>query len=536
MGSAGTFVNVLLLVVALAGLAALLFFTIRLTAARRQAADRLLEDARAAVDRLLQEAHDNAEHVRRQAERDAESIRREATLEAREKAHELAAEAERQARARRQEIAGLEASLADKTRALADRLTIADQLEQDLRRREKSLAELEAAAAAHAQYAGQLIADRQRELQRVAGLSADEARDLLLKQLETDARREAAHLVKRLETEARESAGLRAQEIIADAIQRSAAEHAIETTVSVVDLPSDDLKGRIIGREGRNIRALETATGVELIVDDTPGAIILSSFDPFRREVARQSIERLIADGRIHPARIEEVVEKVRTEMDAHVMGEGEAAAFELGLFDLHPEVTRLMGRLKFRTSYGQNVLSHSREVAFLAGIMAKELGLNGHVAARAAFLHDIGKAIDRDLQGTHLELGLEFLRRHGESEPVLQAVAAHHMDIDWPSVRSDDRPGGRRHLGRPARGPARHPRVVRQAAREARGHRRILQGRLEGLRPPGRPRNPDRRGERAGVRRGDRLDVEGHRPPDRERARVSRPDQGDGHPGDARR
>jgi ribonucrease Y len=457
MGSAGTFVNVLLLVVALAGLAALLFFTIRLTAARRQAADRLLEDARAAVDRLLQEAHDNAEHVRRQAERDAESIRREATLEAREKAHELAAEAERQARARRQEIAGLEASLADKTRALADRLTIADQLEQDLRRREKSLAELEAAAAAHAQYAGQLIADRQRELQRVAGLSADEARDLLLKQLETDARREAAHLVKRLETEARESAGLRAQEIIADAIQRSAAEHAIETTVSVVDLPSDDLKGRIIGREGRNIRALETATGVELIVDDTPGAIILSSFDPFRREVARQSIERLIADGRIHPARIEEVVEKVRTEMDAHVMGEGEAAAFELGLFDLHPEVTRLMGRLKFRTSYGQNVLSHSREVAFLAGIMAKELGLNGHVAARAAFLHDIGKAIDRDLQGTHLELGLEFLRRHGESEPVLQAVAAHHMDIDWPSVEamivqaadaiSAARPGARRDI-----------------------------------------------------------------------------------------
>ncbi len=227
--------------------------------------------------------------------------------------------------------------------------------------------------------------------------------------------------------------------------------------MSVVDLPSDDLKGRIIGREGRNIRALETATGVELIVDDTPGAIILSSFDPFRREVARQAIERLIADGRIHPARIEEVVEKVKVEMEDSVRKEGEAAAFELGLFDLHPEILRLMGRLKFRTSYGQNVLNHSKEVAFLAGIMAKELGLNGHVAARAAFVHDIGKAIDRDLQGTHLELGLDFLRKHGESEPVLQAVAAHHMDIDWPSLEamivqaadaiSAARPGARRDI-----------------------------------------------------------------------------------------
>ncbi|HEX9367884.1 MAG TPA: ribonuclease Y, partial [Vicinamibacterales bacterium] len=263
--------------------------------------------------------------------------------------------------------------------------------------------------------------------------------------------------VKRLEAEARETAAARAQHIITDAIQRSAAETAIETTVSVVDLPSDDMKGRIIGREGRNIRALEQATGVELIVDDTPGAIILSSFDPFRREVARQAIARLIADGRIHPARIEEVVEKVKAEMEETVRKEGEAAAFELGLYDVHPEVLRLMGRLKFRTSYGQNVLNHSLEVAFLAGIMAKEIGLNGQVATRAAFLHDIGKAIDRDLQGTHLELGLDFLRKHGESEPVLQAVAAHHMDIDWPSLEamivqaadaiSAARPGARRDI-----------------------------------------------------------------------------------------
>jgi ribonucrease Y len=409
------------------------------------------------AEETISRAQNEAERIRRDAERDADSIRKEATLEAREKAHELASSAEQQARDRRQEIVGLEQSLADKTRALADRLAATDRLERDLRGRERTLAELELVARNAGVRAEQLLADRQRELQRIAGLSADEARDLLLKQLEADARRDAANLVKRLETEARETATLRAQQIITDAIQRSAAEHAIETTVAVVDLPSDDLKGRIIGREGRNIRALETATGVELIVDDTPGAIILSSFDPYRREVARLAIERLIADGRIHPARIEEVVDKVKTEMEETVRREGEAAAFELGLYDLHPELLRLMGRLKFRTSYGQNVLNHSTEVAFLAGIMAKELGLNGNVAVRAAFLHDIGKAIDRDLQGTHLELGLELLRKHGEIEPVLQAVAAHHMDIDWPSLEamivqaadaiSAARPGARRDI-----------------------------------------------------------------------------------------
>ena len=416
-----------------------------------------LANRRRLARETIERAQAEAERVTRQAERDAENLRKEAQLEAREKAHEIAAEAEQHARKQRQEIVSLEQALADKTRALADRIAATDRLEQDLRAREKVMAQQEQSAAAAVARGEQLVAERQRELQRVAGLTADEARELLLRQIETDARRDAANLVKRLEAEAREAASQRAQQIITDAIQRSAAEHAIETTVSVVDLPSDDLKGRIIGREGRNIRALETATGVELIVDDTPGAIILSSFDPFRREVARQAIERLIADGRIHPARIEEVVEKVKADMEETVRREGEAAAFELGLYDVHPEALRLMGRLKFRTSYGQNVLNHSKEVAFLAGIMAKEVGLNANVAVRAAFLHDIGKAIDRDLQGTHLELGLEFLRKHGENEQVLQAVAAHHMDIDWPSLEamivqaadaiSAARPGARRDI-----------------------------------------------------------------------------------------
>jgi ribonuclease Y len=402
-------------------------------------------------------AEEQALRVLRDAERDAETRKKEALLEAKEKAHELAADAEREARSRRQEIVALEQSLADKTRALAERLTTTDTLEKELRARARAIEDRERAADAAIQRAEQLAAERQRELQRVAGLTHDEAKELLLRQIEADARRDAANLVKRLEAEARETASIRAQQIITDAIQRSAAEHAIETTVSVVDLPSDDLKGRIIGREGRNIRALELATGVELIVDDTPGAIILSSFDPFRREVARLAIERLVADGRIHPARIEEVVEKVKTEMEETVRKEGEAAAFELGLYDMHPDILRLMGKLKYRTSYGQNVLNHSKEVAFLAGIMAKEVGINAHVATRAAFVHDVGKAIDRDLQGTHLELGIDFLRKHGESEAVVMAMAAHHMDIDWPSLEamivqaadaiSAARPGARRDI-----------------------------------------------------------------------------------------
>ena len=275
--------------------------------------------------------------------------------------------------------------------------------------------------------------------------------------MEGEARHDAANLLKRLDAEARETAVDRAKHYITEAIQRCGAEHAIETTVSVVDLPSDDLKGRIIGREGRNIRALELATGVDLIVDDTPGAIILSGFDPYRREIAKQAIERLIADGRIHPARIEEVVQKVKDETDEAMRKEGAAVAFELGLHDLHPEILRLMGRLKYRTSYGQNVLSHSAEVARLAGIMAREVGLDAHVAVRAAFVHDIGKAIDREMEGTHLQIGIDFLRKHGESEAVVMAMAAHHMDIDWPSLEamivqaadaiSAARPGARRDI-----------------------------------------------------------------------------------------
>jgi len=402
-------------------------------------------------------AREEAARIIATAERDAESQRKEAELAARERAHAVFVDAERAARDVEREAQTTAQRAEEQARASVERAAALLHLEQDLARTRDDLTRQRAEVDATAQAIAARHAETIGELQRVAGLTADAARAELLRHIEHDARRDAAHLLKRLEAEAREQAAARARQIVTDAIQRSAAEHAIETTVSVVDLPSDDMKGRIIGREGRNIRALEQATGVELIIDDTPGAIILSSFDPFRREIARQAIERLLSDGRIHPARIEEVVEKVKSELDDTVRREGETAAFELGLHDVHPELLTLMGRLKFRTSYGQNVLNHSREVAWLAGIMAKELGLDQHVSVRAAFLHDIGKAIDREMSGTHLELGLDVLRKHGERQPVLDAVAAHHMDIDWPSLEamivqaadaiSAARPGARRDI-----------------------------------------------------------------------------------------
>jgi ribonuclease Y len=402
-------------------------------------------------------AEEQAHRTLKDAERDAESQKKEALLDAKEKAHDLLVEAERQASQMRQASTTLEQTLTRRELLLAERQTTADRTEKELQSRQQSLVDREQTAAAVAGKYDRLVAQQQHELERVASLTADEAKELLLKQIENEARHDAANLLKRLDAEARETATDRAKHYITEAIQRCAAEHAIETTVSVVDLPSDDLKGRIIGREGRNIRALELATGVDLIIDDTPGAIILSGFDPYRRAIAKQAIERLIADGRIHPARIEEVVQKVKDETDEAMRKEGAAVAFELGLHDLHPEILRLMGRLKYRTSYGQNVLYHSAEVARLAGIMAREVGLDAHVAIRAAFVHDIGKAIDREMEGTHLQIGIDFLRRHGESEAVVMAMAAHHMDIDWPSLEamivqaadaiSAARPGARRDI-----------------------------------------------------------------------------------------
>jgi ribonuclease Y len=288
-------------------------------------------------------------------------------------------------------------------------------------------------------------------------MTQEEAKAMLIKKIEEEAKLEAIATVRRIEEEAREKANQSAREIMSNAIQRSAAEHVVETTVSVVDLPSDDMKGRIIGREGRNIRALEMATGVDIIVDDTPEAVILSSFDPIRRELARLSIQKLVTDGRIHPARIEDIVESVKAELEQKIKQEGESTVLELKVRDIHPELIKLLGKLKYRTSYGQNVLQHTKEVAMLAAMMAREIGLDTNVALRAGLLHDIGKAVDRDTEGTHTELGVELAKKYGESEKVCQAIAAHHRDIDFPSIEavlvqaadtlSAARPGARREL-----------------------------------------------------------------------------------------
>ncbi|MBA7711040.1 Ribonuclease Y [subsurface metagenome] len=295
------------------------------------------------------------------------------------------------------------------------------------------------------------------EIERVASMTKEEAKRELQKKMEDEAKLEAVQALRRIEEETREKGQTIACEIISQAIQRTAAEHVVATTVSVVDLPSDDMKGRIIGREGRNIRSLELATGVDIIVDDTPEAVILSSFDPIRREMARLAIEKLVIDGRIHPARIEEIVESVKVELEEKIKQEGESVILEFRIQDLHPELIKHLGKLKYRTSYGQNVLQHSKEVAYLAAIMAKELGVNSNVALRAGLLHDIGKAVDREIEGTHTELSVELTKKYGESEAVIQAIASHHRDVDFPSVEavlvqaadtlSAARPGARREL-----------------------------------------------------------------------------------------
>lgn len=412
----------------------------------RRSAKGKVRTAEAEAARLLQES-----------EQQRESKLREAELAAKEKLLQARNEFEKVSRKRRSELETFERRLAQKEDNLgkrsqeqARREKESSDLDRALTRREKELSKLQ-------DELDRLIDQERHKLEQIAGLTAQQAKEELVRVLENEARNDAAHLVKRIEDEAREQATRHAQRIIANAIQRNASDFVAETTVSVVLLPNDEMKGRIIGREGRNIRALEMATGVDLIVDDTPEAVILSGFDPFRREIARVALDRLIADGRIHPARIEEVVEKVKAEFEVRVQQEGESALLELNIPDLHPELVKLLGRLRFRTSYGQNVLKHSKEVAYLAATMAAELRVDVHVAKRAGLLHDIGKAVDREMEGNHLELGMDLLRKHGETEAVVHAMACHHGDYDPETVEavlvtasdalSAARPGARREV-----------------------------------------------------------------------------------------
>jgi ribonuclease Y len=400
------------------------------------------------AEKTIGSAEQFAKNIVLDAENKSEAMKKELLMEAREEVHLLKDEVDREIKERRSEIQEAEKRIIQKEESIEKKTENLERKEENFQKKEQGLIDKE----------NELDAQLERqhaELERISGYTSEEAMQLLLSNLEKEIRVEASILIKDIETKAKEEGEKKAKEIISGAIQRCAADHVAESTVSVVPIPNDDMKGRIIGREGRNIRAIETLTGIDLIIDDTPEAVILSGFDPVKREIARLSLEKLIVDGRIHPARIEEMVEKAERDVANTIKEEGEQATFEVGVHNLHPELIKLLGRLKYRTSYGQNVLKHSVEVAHLAGLMAGELGLDAKVAKRAGLLHDIGKAMDHEVEGTHVDIGIDILRKYRESESIINGMAAHHGDYEPKSLEavlitaadalSAARPGARR-------------------------------------------------------------------------------------------
>lgn len=400
------------------------------------------------AEKAIGSAEQKAKNLILDAENKSETIRKEITLEAKEEAHRMRSEIEAEIRERRAEIQKSEKRMIQKEESLDKKMENLEKKEEDISEKEKLIVEKQ-------NELDGFIEKQVQELERISGYTVEKAKTVLLESVEKDIKVEASMLIKDIETKAREEADKKAKEIITGAIQRCAADHVTESTVSVVAIPNDDMKGRIIGREGRNIRTIETLTGVDLIIDDTPESVILSGFDPIRREIARVALEKLIVDGRIHPARIEEMVDKAEKEINAIIKEAGEQATFEVGIHNFHPELIKLLGRLKYRTSYGQNVLKHSIEVAHLAGLMASELGLDPKLAKRAGLLHDIGKALDHEREGTHVDIGIDVLRKYKESEAVINGMAAHHGDYEAKSLEaiivtaadalSAARPGARR-------------------------------------------------------------------------------------------
>ncbi|HMU62454.1 MAG TPA: ribonuclease Y [Gemmatimonadales bacterium] len=423
-------------------------------AARAEAAS-LARTSKADADQLLRSAQADADRVTADARRVAESARTDAILAGKMETLSLREELDKEVQSRREEWARQDRRAEERERTHDRRQEQLTALETAIQAREASLTAREQAVAARERDVDALKAEQARRLEQIAGLTAEEARREVLREAEEMARSEAAALVRDVKEQAKKGAEREAQRIVSIAIQRIAPEHTATTTVAAVTLPSDEMKGRIIGREGRNIRAFEMATGVDVIIDDTPDTVVISCFDPIRREVGRRALEALIADGRIQPGRIEDIVAKVRAELDTQLVEIGERAAFDTGINGLHPELIKLVGRMRYRTSYGQNILEHSKEVASLAGIMAAELGVDVKLAKRGAFLHDIGKVLTHDSEGTHVELGVEVARRYGESAAVIGCIHAHHDDVPHESTESvlvqaadgisGSRPGARR-------------------------------------------------------------------------------------------
>ena len=389
------------------------------------------------AEKKISSAEELARQIVEEGNKNAEVAKKEALLEAKDENHKFRQQIEEELRERRLEIQKLETRLLQKEENLNRKDQNLDKREQSLEKKESSLTEKQQQIEEMESKVGVLLSEQQAELERISGLTTDQAKQIILQRVEEELSHETALMVKEAENRAKEEADKKAKGILSLALQRCAADHVAETTVSVVNLPNDEMKGRIIGREGRNIRTLETLTGIDLIIDDTPEAVILSGFDPIRREIARMALEKLVQDGRIHPARIEEMVDKSRKEVDEHIREFGEQVTFEMGVHGLHPDLIKILGRLKYRTSYGQNVLKHSTEVAYLSGLLAAELGEDVTLARRAGLLHDIGKAIDHEVEGSHVEIGKELAIKYKENEVVINAIASHHGDEEPTSVLS---------------------------------------------------------------------------------------------------